>query len=713
MLRCIRCTKEFNPNENPFGGCFWHSGHALDKTNVATVQLLDEVKDTLPMLTSKTGSIDLNYVVNSIPLGDLLVQIDSNVVKSVKEKLLRLPPYTTSLIKEMTLGELIPNGWKRLRFEQTEPRYQEYNLILQNLLSDYPLASIVEQIKQAEIRNLPWTNLPTHPHLLQGISYEHSSGKSIWRCCGRQIGSQGCWTGVHSSTSLQPDVCTTQKFERKGLRSLLKPGQLSMASEHIHNSLSNEKIAELQLATKGRKPTLNDATVSVFLKAVMEMNMFNGYELTNSNTWTWSRRAQELPLDIVDNIRVVSKRLETIWSKGDKSFNFLAIVQTISLDLSEWRNTESTIKKPKPRKNANVRVEGRYSALPENTKLIPNKGSKVVPRNPPFANEVNTSEFLEILSDPTEIQNKSDFAKMQWNQIKIQKKEERREERRKNDLLLSYRGLPPLQLKSSSSSSSTSTMLSTSSDSSTQTQQVSSSSSATPSKKSSSKTTSKSSSTTSPKSSSTTSQVTILSSSKSSSSSPVVKKSTSKSKSSSSQSAPKSKSKSASSSSEESTESDEQKRKEEEAKLQEAARLKEAARLQAEELRRKEEERRLFEIELNAVKENYKSTNSILNQSKNTAGKTRAGLRFTEVLEERLLELRKIGNEIDRVTDVDMLEQINKRITKIKEDVNNAKDLYAKQSKPPPAATKKVPTRSGGGGGTLKTTKQPTTRKQN
>ena len=700
MLRCIRCTKEFNPNENPFGGCFWHSVHALDRTNVATVQLLDEIRETLPMLISKTGSIDMDYVVKSIPLGDLLVQIDSSVVNSVKEKLVRLPPYTTSLIKEMTLEELIPNGWKRLRFERTEPNYQEYNLILQNLLSDYPLTSILEQIKQAEIRNLPWTNLPTHPHLFQGTSYEHSSGKSIWRCCGRQIGSRGCWTGVHSSTSLQPDVCTTQKFERKGLKSLLKPGQLSMASEHIHNPLSNEKIAELQLATKGKKPTLNDPAVSVFLRTVMEMNMFNGYELTNSNTWTWSRRAQELPLDIVDNIRVVSKRLETIWSKGDKSFNFLAIVQTISLDLSEWRNTESTIKKPKPRKNANVRVEGRYSPLPENTKLIPNKGSKVVPRNPPFAKSKTTSEFLEILSDPTEIQNRTDSAKVKWNKIKIQKKEERREQRRKNDLLLSYRGLPPLQLKSSSSSS-TSTVPTASSSSSTQTQQVSSSSSSTPPKKSSSKTTSKSSSTAS-------SQGKILSSSKSSSSSLIVKKSTSKSKSSSSQSTPKSKSKSASSSSEESTESDEQKRKEEQAKLQETARLQEAARLQAEELARKREETKLLNEKLETVKQNYTATALLLNQAKSLAdGKTRSGLEFSQFVDKKMKELTELRDQIDLLADSETLEEINKNITKIKEDINRAKDLYLSKSKIPPPRAKKVPTKSSGRGALLKKTPPP------
>ncbi len=661
------------------------------------------------MLTLKVGSIDIDYVVNSIPLGDLLVQIDSGVTKSVKEKLSRLPPYTKDLIGRATLKELLPNGWKRLRFERTEPNYQEYNLILQNLLSDYPLTSILEQIKQAEVRNLPWTKLPTHPHLHQGTSYEHSSGKFIWRCCGRQIGSPGCWTGVHSSTSLRPDVCTTQNFERKGLKSLLKLGRLSTASEHIHNVLSNKKILELQLATKGRKPTLNDPFVSGFLRVVMEMNMFNGYELTNSNMWTWSRRAQELPLDIVYNVRVVSKRLETSWSKGDKSFNFLAIVQTISLDLSESRNTESTIGKAKPKKKANVRVEERYSPLPENTKLIPNKGSTVVPRNPPFANEVNTSNFLEILSDPTEIPSRTSFAKLQWNQIRIQRKDELREERRKNDLLLSYRGLPPLQLKSSSSTSSTSTV---SSSSSTQPQQVSSSSSSTSQQKSSSKTTSKSSSTTSQGKGSSSSKSSSSSpaqkksssktTSKSSSISSQGKKSSSKSKSSSSQTAPKSKSKSASSSSSESTEtqSDEQKKKEEEAKLQETLRL------QAEELARKQEEKRLFQEKLETVNQNYVTTRALLAQVRKSTGQM-----FTKEMEARKTELDEIDKELNAVTDPNELEKINDRITKIKTSLNQAKDLYQKQTKLPPPRTKKVPTKTSGKEDILKRTKVPTMKK--
>ena len=104
--RCVRCLQDYDPANNVFGSCTWHSKHNLAQANRQYLSLEEELRAYLPKFKTSFGKVDVDYVVKRIPLRDLMLQINSATTRAIRDKLDAIPASISNILIQCTLEKL-------------------------------------------------------------------------------------------------------------------------------------------------------------------------------------------------------------------------------------------------------------------------------------------------------------------------------------------------------------------------------------------------------------------------------------------------------------------------------------------------------------------------------------------------------------------------------------------------------------------------------
>jgi len=388
MQECLRCESKFNPKENVFGSCQWHSKHYLATAKPAQPTLEDQLYAYLPLFEKKFGKIDIPKILATIPLKDLLLQIDINCTRLIKEKLAVLPSFIEKSLTGQTINELKRNGLFKQRVDRFYPEHKFINAIIGSLLTELSLAEIREEQERIEFFNSGIGTQPVHQHLHRGVINDGNLKKRVWRCCGLGENHPGCWKGQHSATTTHPDPYTIQDFEKRGFYAFLSPNDPTQASEHVKNRWTNVKLKELRSKLQANQVDFTSPESIAFVFAFIHMNLYNGFELQFDGKLVSSNRAESLSARRIEELVQLNgdgSRVELMWSSAFDRIELSTIVQKGSYNLYRLRNTSYLLKKR--RKLENVIPKVMRSSLGDNripidTLLLPVSGGLFIPKNP-------------------------------------------------------------------------------------------------------------------------------------------------------------------------------------------------------------------------------------------------------------------------------------------------------------------------------------------
>jgi flagellar biosynthesis/type III secretory pathway chaperone len=407
-LRCVRCLKDYDPANNAFGACTWHSNHNFAKSTPTYVSIEEELRTVLPRFKTSFGKVDIEYILSKITLKDLMLQIDSPVTRAIRGKLDTIPESIAKLLVEYPVEKLYDVISSRYSYDKQYQPTKRMALIMENMLTSMRIEDIDAQLKDETDRLDTQFRYP-HPHLFRGKYF--AGGRYVWRCCGLPETVEGCWTGVHSSVQRSPDPFTVANFENANYRAFYDNINLIVnGSEHVNNPIKNQTLRTLCSSSIGAN---FNTKKQEFIKKVIAFNFYNGYEPTFIRaegvqfgcSWQESERVQscrdEKVEDLIEfsNLRllvvfhppryrlseytittVVHKLTRGVIFKSDEVFQYGSMIPL-----------QPDLYLPIP---ANSR-------LPEGTLLLPNSATRYLPRNPVSVTQATLAEFELLESQPS------------------------------------------------------------------------------------------------------------------------------------------------------------------------------------------------------------------------------------------------------------------------------------------------------------------------
>lgn len=405
MQKCVRCFNEYDPANNVFGSCVWHSSHNLAKANPQYVTFEEELRTMLPKFKASIGKVDIDYVVKRIPLRDLMLQIDSEVTRAIKAKAEAIPESTAKFLFQCTLEKLyqvIPSNYS---YDKQYPPTRRIALIMENFLSSMRIEDI-DALLSVEAMRLQKEFRYPHQHLFQGRDFDRARNEYVWRCCGLPGNSDGCWRGIHSSIKRSPDPFTVEDFDGLNYFAFYtRTNFIVNGSEHVNNKLTNETLRAECVAginAWGLAPERKK-----FIEHVTEFNFYNGYEpafryLEGVGTiceWSESQRVQSFQrvgtTPLVEFDYMLSKIRFPLPRSELTQYTVFTVIQKITR--SRLR-TANVFRLGSPRQETEVYYIPSFveSPLPENTLLLPNQGTNRVPRNPVTLTPAFIAEFEKL-----------------------------------------------------------------------------------------------------------------------------------------------------------------------------------------------------------------------------------------------------------------------------------------------------------------------------
>ena len=426
--KCVRCLQPYDPGENEFGACRWHTAHRLAAMHPQFIEIEDEFELYFPLFYIASGMIDINYVSRHIPLKDILVQVDSPCTRAIKEKLDVLPKSTADVIRSSSIRKFRGELTRIYKMDKKYAETRREAWVLEELLSSRPLASIDEQLREEDAREDKNFRVP-HQHLQFGKDYDADTESYTWRCCGQPDSAGGCWTGVHSSINRSPDPFTTSEFVRGSfIEYFYDPSKVVFGSEHKNNPITNAKLLEMLEA--GASAQLEwDSARKNFVRDVILFNAYNGYEFALKPTldvlhWDESRRMQQLTsVERALKIEFENTPNLTIRVTLDRQTYVLkTVLQVLKFDPVEFLDDVvdfSRVGSVVVPLNPSLKFTG--ITLPLDIMLIPVKGSRRMPRNPrqlteKFVTRVQSIQRRRLYPEVTRLADLSwlnyEFAKM-------------------------------------------------------------------------------------------------------------------------------------------------------------------------------------------------------------------------------------------------------------------------------------------------------------